>query len=60
MKTIKKESTIEFEIKKSRFIGYIKPIFTKAEAEDFINLIKSKHPDARHNCSAYKVLENNF
>lgn len=58
MKTIKNESTIEFEIKKSRFIGYIKPIFTKAEAEDFINLIKSKHPDARHNCSAYKVLEN--
>lgn len=58
MKTVEKECVIEFEIKKSRFIGYIKPIFTKDEAEDFIKKIKLKHPDARHNCSAYKVLEN--
>ena len=58
MKTIKNESIIEFEIKKSKFIGYIKPILTKMEAEDFIKVIKMKHSDARHNCSAYKVLEN--
>jgi uncharacterized YigZ family protein len=58
MKTIGRECIIEFEIKKSKFIGYIKPVFTKNEAEDFIKMIKLKHPDARHNCSAYKVLEN--
>ena len=58
MKTIKSESVIEFEIKKSKFIGYIKPIFTKKDAENFIEMIKLKHSDARHNCSAYKVLEN--
>jgi len=58
MKTIKKEAVIEFEIKKSKFIGYIKPIFSKKEAEEFIKKIKDKHKDARHNCSAYKVLEN--
>jgi len=57
MKTVKKETQIEFEIKKSRFIGYIKPILTKREAENFIEMIKIKHSDARHNCSAYKVLE---
>ncbi|MCK5780383.1 MAG: YigZ family protein [Psychrilyobacter sp.] len=57
MKTIKKEAIIEFEIKKSKFIGYIKPIFSKKEAEEFIKKIKNKHSDARHNCSAYKVLE---
>ena len=58
MKTVKKETMIEFEIKKSRFIGYIKPVLTKEEAEDFIESIKNKHRDARHNCSAYKVYEN--
>ena len=58
MKTVKKETQIEFEIKKSKFIGYIKPILTKAEAEEFIQMIKKKHSDARHNCSAYKVFEN--
>ena len=41
MKTIEKECVIAFEIKKSKFIGYIKPIFTKSEAEDFIKMIKN-------------------
>ncbi len=44
--------------KKSKFIGYIKPIASKEEAENFIQMIKRKHPDATHNCSAYKVTEN--
>ncbi len=58
MKTIKIETYIEFEEKKSKFIGYIKPIQTKEEAEIFIKKIKEKHRDATHNCSVYKVLEN--
>ena len=57
MKTVSKECFIEFEEKKSRFIGYIKPVQTKSEAEDFIRYIKGKHADAVHNCSAYKVVE---
>ena len=56
MKTVKKQSQIEFEEKKSKFIGYIKPIQNKEEAEKFIKEIKQKHPDATHNCSAYKVI----
>ncbi len=56
MKTVKNECFIEFEEKKSKFIGYIKPVSTKEEAEEFIRNIKSKHRDATHNCSAYKIL----
>ncbi len=52
-KTIEKESCDEFIEKKSRFIGYIKPVTTKEEAVDFINQIKSKHWDATHNVYAY-------
>lgn len=58
MKSIKKEAIIEFEEKKSKFIGYIKPVGSKKEAENFIQLIKRKHPDANHNCSVYKLTEN--
>lgn len=58
MRTVGKECVIEFEEKKSKFIGYIKPVFTKEEAENFIEMIKIKHKDATHNCSAYKVTDN--
>lgn len=56
MKTVQRECHIEFEEKKSKFIGYIKPVSTKEEAEFFIEFIKGKHPDATHNCSAYKMI----
>lgn len=56
-KTIKKESSDEFVVKKSRFIGYIKPVTTQQEAVDFINAIKSKHWDATHNVYAYVLRE---
>lgn len=58
MKTVGKECVIEFEEKKSKFIGYIKPVFSKEDAEEFIAKIKNKHRDATHNCSAYKVFYN--
>ena len=58
LKTIKKECKIEFEEKKSKFIGYVKPVFSKEEAEDYIKYIKNLHSDATHNCSAYKINNN--
>ena len=58
LKTVKKECKIEFEEKKSKFIGYIKPVFSKEEAEDYIKYIKNLHSDATHNCSAYKINNN--
>ena len=58
MKTVKKETIIEFEEKKSKFIGYIKPVSTVIEAEKFINSIKKMHPNATHNVPLYRVMEN--
>ncbi|MBQ8028951.1 MAG: YigZ family protein [Clostridia bacterium] len=56
-KTIKNENSDEFVVKKSRFIGYVKPVTTQQEAVDFINEIKSKHWDATHNVYAYVLRE---
>ena len=41
--------------KKSRFIGQIKPVTSEEEAYTFIEEIKKKHYDARHNCFAFSV-----
>lgn len=43
--------------KKSRFIGYVRHVETEEEANDFIMEIKKKHYDARHNCYAYSIGE---
>ena len=59
-KTVEFENKDEFIEKKSRFIGYVKPVKTQTEATEFINSIKSKHWDATHNVSAYVLRENNI
>ena len=57
MKTVEKETVIEFEEKKSKFIGYIKPVPTVEEAEKFIASIREMHPNATHNVPLYRVVE---
>ena len=57
--TVEKDSVCELVEKKSKFIGYAKPIVTEKDALSFINEIKTKHWDARHNVYAYVVRENN-
>ena len=56
-RTILNEASDEFIERKSRFIGYIKPVTTQEEAVSFINEIKSKHWDATHNVYAYVLRE---
>ena len=41
--------------KKSRFIGQIKPVYSEEEAYAFVEQIKKKHYDARHNCFAFSI-----
>jgi uncharacterized YigZ family protein len=41
--------------KKSRFIGYALPVSSEEEAYAFIEKIKKKHYDARHNCFAFAI-----
>lgn len=43
----------EIEEKKSRFICTVRPVHSEKEAADFIEEIKKKYWDARHNCSAF-------
>lgn len=43
--------------KKSKFIGYIKPVSAVIEAEKFIDSIKKIHPTATHNVPLYRVVE---
>lgn len=59
-KTVKNQSSDEFIEKRSRFIGYIKPVKTEEEAVAFIEEIRSKHWDATHNVYAYALREGNI
>ena len=59
-KTVKKGAYDEFVEKKSRFIGYVKPVTTENDAIEFVNAVKAKHRDATHNCYAYIVRDNNI
>lgn len=56
-KTVRRAGDKEIVIKKSRFIGYIKPVETEEDAIAFIEEIKKKHWNATHNCSAYMIGE---
>lgn len=52
-KTVKLNNCDEYIVKRSRFIGYARPVKTVDEANAFIAEIKSKHWDATHNVYAY-------
>ncbi len=56
--TIEKQETSELIEKKSKFIANIFHINNIQEAEEKIEQIRKKYHDARHNCYAYRVLEN--
>ena len=56
-KTIRAEALDEYIVKKSRFIGHIRPVTTQDEALSFIQEISKKHWDATHNVYAYILRE---
>lgn len=53
--TVIREAQDEFVEKKSKFIGYIRPVATEEQALAFINEIKTKNWDATHNVYAYYI-----
>lgn len=59
-KTVQNEAHSEFTEKRSRFIGYCKPVTTEQEAIDFINSKRSEHWNATHNVYAYSLREGNI
>ena len=46
---------VEYVEKKSRFIATVQPVESEEEAVAFIEGIKKKYWDARHNCSAFVI-----
>lgn len=56
--TVRNFGEDSFEEKKSEFIGYAKRVESEEEAKEFVNEIKNKHKQARHNCYAYIIGEN--
>ncbi len=56
-KTVKECASDEFVEKRSRFIGYCKPVTKEEQAIEFINTIKKNHWDAKHNVYAYNIRE---
>lgn len=59
-KTVLENASDEFVEKRSRFIGYCKPVKTEQEAIDFINAKRSEHWNATHNVYAYSLREGNI
>ena len=56
-KTLGQYAAEEYIVKRSRFIGYAKPVKTEKDALEFIEEIRKKHWDATHNVYAYSIRE---
>ena len=55
--TIKDNSETEIVVKKSKFIANLIRVQSREDAEKEVKKIKKQYFDARHNCIAYRVLE---
>lgn len=56
--TIKDNVQLELVEKKSRFIANLFYVESTQEAENVIKEIRKKYYDAKHNCIAYRIIEN--
>lgn len=54
-RTVNGKNESEIKRKKSKFIANIKNVKTDNEAEEFIEQIKKRYNDARHNVFAYRI-----
>ena len=55
--TVAQAALVELEEKRSRFLGYIQPVQNEDEALAFLEAIRARHWDARHNVYAYRLRE---
>lgn len=56
--TILANSSSELDVKKSKFIANIIKITDEQDAKEKLNQIRKEYSDARHNCYAYIVYDN--
>ncbi len=59
-RTIENYGTAETVEKRSRFIAHVRPVSSETEALEYLNSLKQKYWDARHNVYAYIIRENNI
>lgn len=59
-KTVKREAFFEYEDRRSRFIGAVRPVKTEAEALEFLNSRRHETFGARHNVYAYVLRDGNI
>lgn len=57
--TIRDSSTAEIIEKKSRFIANAYHVDSREEADNKINELKKKYFDAKHNCFAFSIIDEN-
>jgi uncharacterized YigZ family protein len=53
MRTLRGAGERETEIKRSRFVCALAPVFDEGAAKEFLQQQRRQHPDARHHCSAW-------
>ncbi len=56
-RTVADTARADFEIRGSEFIGHVAPARSKADAEAFIEEIRTTYDDATHNVPVYRVRE---
>ena len=59
-KTIEDYGIAEIVEKRSKFIAHARPVSSEAETIEYLNSLKQKYWDARHNVYAYILRENNI
>lgn len=57
-KSVKNAATAEITVTKSRFICSVRRVESDDEAKEFVQSVKKKYADARHNCYAYVLSKN--
>ncbi|MBQ9066478.1 MAG: YigZ family protein, partial [Clostridia bacterium] len=58
--TVRQEAAGFYEVKRSKFHCYACPVTTQEEAQAFVQKIRAKHWDARHNVPAYVLRDGNL
>lgn len=57
MYRLKEECNHTIEIEKSKFITYLKRVFSEEEAKAYLHQIQKMHPNATHHCYAFVIGE---
>jgi len=53
MRSVQTQAVAETTVSRSRFLAFVAPVRTSAEAASFLARVKSEHPDATHHSHAW-------